>query len=136
MGILVGAVFGVFSLLKASNPLFADPLVSIVPRLFIGLAAYLAFIGFKRFNLYLAWIAAGILGTLTNTVLVLSMALFRGYITLDALTAIIPQSIAEMVIAIVLTIAIARGIDLFQSGKESWYAGEDDTGVLDSDYKE
>ncbi|MDD3653706.1 MAG: ECF transporter S component [Desulfotomaculaceae bacterium] len=124
VGILVGAIFGLSSLLKAGNPIFADPLVSIVPRLFIGLVAYLAFIGFKRFSLYLGWIAAGVMGTLTNTILVLSMAFFRGYITLDVIVTIIPQAIAEIVIAIVLTIAIARGVDLWHNGRESWYASD------------
>ena len=127
VGILIGSLFGLFSLLNADNPMFADPLVSIVPRLFIGLVAYLTFIGLKRISLYLAWIAAGLFGTLTNTILVLSMAIFRGYITVDVLVTIIPQAIAEIVIAIVLTIAIARGSELYQSGKDSWYAGRDDT---------
>lgn len=126
VGVLVGAVFGLFSLLNANNPIFADPLVSIFPRLFIGLAAYLAFIGLKKISLYLAWIAAGLLGTLTNTILVLSMAYFKGYITVAAVAAILPQFIAEAVIAIVLTVAIARGIELFRIGKDSWYADEDD----------
>ncbi|MFX4263287.1 ECF transporter S component [Pelotomaculum propionicicum] len=134
VGILVGAFFGLFSLLNAGNPIFADPLVSIVPRLFIGLAAYLAFACFKRVSLYLAWIAAGLFGTLTNTILVLSLAIFRGYITPDVVVTIIPQAIAEMVIAIVLTIAIARGIELYQSGKDSWYAGRDDGDILDREY--
>lgn len=132
VGVLVGAFFGLFSLLNAGNPIFADPLVSVVPRLFIGLAAYLAFAGFKRLSLYLAWIAAGLFGALTNTVLVLSMAIFQGYITPDVVVIIIPQAIAEMVIAIVLTIAIARGIELYQSGKDSWYAGRDDIDVFDN----
>lgn len=136
VGILVGVFFGLFSLLKATNPIFADPLVSILPRLFIGLAAYLAFVSFKRISLYLAWIAAGLFGTLTNTILVLSMAIFRGYITADVIVTIIPQVIAEIVIAIVLTIAVARGIELYHSGKDSWYASGDDADILDNDYKE
>lgn len=134
VGILVGAFFGLFSLLNANNPIFADPLVSIFPRLFIGLAAYLAFNCFKRFSLYLAWIAAGLIGSLTNTVLVLSLAISRGYISPDVVDTIIPQAIAEMVIAIVLTIAVARGIELYQSGKDSWYAGRDESDALDGEY--
>jgi len=130
VGILVGAVFGLFSLLNANNSMFADPLVSIFPRLFVGLVAYLAFISFKRISLYLAWIAAGFLGTLTNTTLVLSMAYLRGYITWAVVVDIIPQFIAETVIAIVLTIAIARGIDLYKSGRDSWYEAQDDQDIV------
>ena len=129
VGILVGAIFGLFSLLNANSPIFADPAVSVFPRLFVGLVAYLAFAGLKRVSLYLAWIAAGFLGTLTNTTLVLSMAYFRGYITWAVVVDIIPQFIAETVIAIVLTIAIARGIDLYKSGRDSWYAARDEQDI-------
>jgi len=130
VGIIVGAVFGLFSMLNANSPIFADPLVSIFPRLFVGLVAYLAFTGLKGVSLYLAWIAAGFLGTLTNTTLVLSMAYLRGYITWAAVVDIIPQFIAEAVIAIVLTIAIARGIELYKSGRDSWYADQDEQDIV------
>ncbi|MFZ5632017.1 MAG: ECF transporter S component [Bacillota bacterium] len=126
VGILVGAIFGIFSFLNADNPLFADPLVSVLPRLFIGLVAYLVFAALRRVNLYLAWGAAGLFGTLTNTTLVLSMAVFRGYIPPAVIVTIIPQAIAEMIIAIVLTIAIARGVNLFQGGKGTQFTGKDD----------
>src|SRR5215210_1758667 len=39
-GLLVGLIFGVFSLVRATNPAFADPLVAILPRLFIGVVAW------------------------------------------------------------------------------------------------
>lgn len=125
VGTLVGAIFGIFSFLNAENPLFADPLVSVFPRLFIGLVAYLVFVALKRVNLYLAWGAAGLFGTLTNTVLVLSMAVFRGYIPKAVVITIIPQAIAELIIAIVLTIAIARGVDLFQGGRGTHLSKKD-----------
>jgi len=35
VGLLVGAIFGIFSFVLASIPLFKDPLVAIIPRLFI-----------------------------------------------------------------------------------------------------
>jgi len=38
-GALVGAIFGVFSFILASIPMFKDPLVAIIPRLFIGVTA-------------------------------------------------------------------------------------------------
>lgn len=126
VGVLVGAIFGIFSFLNAENPLFADPLVSVFPRLFIGLVAYLVYAALKRVNLYLAWGAAGLFGTLTNSTLVLSMAVFRGYIPPAVIITIVPQIIAELVIAIVLTIAIARGVDLFQGGKGTQFANKDD----------
>ena len=39
VGLLVGAIFGIFSFILASIPLFKDPLVAIIPRLFIGVVA-------------------------------------------------------------------------------------------------
>ena len=35
VGLIVGAIFGVSSFLNATVPLFKDPLVAILPRLFI-----------------------------------------------------------------------------------------------------
>lgn len=126
VGTLVGAIFGIFSFISADNPLFADPLVSILPRLFIGLVAFLVFIALKRSNKYVAWGAAGLFGTLTNTVLVLGMAILRGYMPPAAVIPVIPQSICEMVIAIILTIAICKGVDLYQGGKGSKSTGGKD----------
>lgn len=106
VGLLVGAIFGVYSFLQAVEPVFKDPLVSIVPRLFIGVAAYLAYIGLRRTNEIVALIMAGVIGTMTNTVLVLSMAIFRGYFPPEIFVIVLPQAIAEMVIAAVITVAV------------------------------
>src|SRR5215212_643821 len=44
VGLLVGAIFGIFSFLNADNPVFLNPIVAIVPRLFIGVVAWAAFV--------------------------------------------------------------------------------------------
>lgn len=106
VGMLVGGIFGIFSFLQATVPLFKDPLVSILPRLFIGVTAYYSYAALKNNNEYLALIVAGVVGTLTNTVLVLGMAILRGYLTWEVVIPIIPQAIAEMVIAAVITVAV------------------------------
>lgn len=106
VGGLVGLIFGIFSFLQATVPLFKDPLVSILPRLFIGITAYLAYAGLKRMNEYLALVTAAVVGTLTNTVLVLGMAVVRGYLPLVAIPPIIPQAIAEVIIAVIITVAV------------------------------
>ncbi len=49
--------------------MFADPLVSILPRLFIGIVAYLVYASTIRINGILAAVLAGALGSATNTVL-------------------------------------------------------------------
>lgn len=43
VGLLVSASFGVMSFLEATVPMFKDPLVAILPRLFIGPMAWLAY---------------------------------------------------------------------------------------------
>ncbi len=70
VGMLVGGIFGVFSLLQDTTGLFRNPLVSVVPRLLIGVTAYFSYAALKKSNEYLALIVAGVVGTLTNTVLV------------------------------------------------------------------
>jgi uncharacterized membrane protein len=109
VGLLVGLIFGVFSWLQATSPLFADPLVSVLPRLFIGVTAYYSYAALKNRNEYAALVVAGTVGTLTNTILVLGMAVLRGYIPVAILPTIIPQAIAEVVIAVMITVAVVTG---------------------------
>lgn len=106
VGLLIGGIFGLYSFLQAVDPIFKDPLVSVVPRLFIGITAYFAYLGLRRQNEIVALILAGVIGTLTNTVLVLSMAIFRGYFPPEIFVLVLPQAIAEMVIAAIITVAV------------------------------
>ena len=115
VGIIVGLIFGVFSFLQADVPLFADPLVSVLPRLFIGVTAYAAFALLRRRNLKLALGAAAVVGSVTNTTLVLTMAVFRRYLAPEGIVTILPQAAAEIVIAVILVVAIgtaAQRLDL------------------------
>lgn len=80
-GLLIGTVWGVLTIVRAytapTSPLdtlvFTNPLVSVVPRMLVGVLAALAFWGAYRLvkKIALASIFAGIVGSLTNTVLVL-----------------------------------------------------------------
>lgn len=106
VGTLVGLIFGIFSFLQATDPIFKDPLVSIVPRLFIGAAAYAAYALLRRQNEYAAVIAGSIVGTLTNTILVVGMIVVRGYMPAALIPTLIPQVIAEVVIATAITVAV------------------------------
>jgi uncharacterized membrane protein len=106
VGLLVGGIFGIFSWLQADNPLFADPTVSVLPRLFIGVASAYTYLLLKKRSEYAALVVSGIVGTLTNTCLVLGMAVLRGYLPLAVIPTIIPQVIAEVIIAVVITVAV------------------------------
>lgn len=106
VGFLVGLIFGIFSWLQSTSPIFKNPLVAIVPRLFIGVTAYYSYAFCKRWNQYLALAVAAIVGTLTNTVLVLALAINQGLLKSTLIPAIIPQAIAEIVIAVIITVAV------------------------------
>ncbi len=117
VGLLVGGIFGTYSFLQATAPLFKDPLVAILPRLFIGVTAYYAYIAFRRQNEIVALGIAAVVGTLTNTVLVIGMAIVRGYLTMEVIVAILPQAIAEIIIAVIITIAVVAAWKRIDSGR-------------------
>lgn len=126
VGLLVGAIFGVFSFLQADNPVFANPVVAILPRLLIGVVAWAVFVGLRRLSVDLASAAAGILGSLTNTVGVLGLAVIFGLLPVATIPVVIPQAIAEAVLAAVVTVVVVRGVLLVRSGRTT--ASEEESG--------
>ena len=117
VGILAGLIFGIFSFLYAESPVFANPLVAILPRLLIGVVAWAVFVGLRRFSVDLASVAAGLLGSLANTVGVVGLAVLFGLLPLSIVPVILPQAIAEAVLAAVVTVVVVRGVMLFRSGR-------------------
>lgn len=110
-GLLIGLIFGIISFLRADNPLFADPLVAILPRLFIGVFAYFAYTGVKRINRGFAAALGGAVGSATNTVLVLGMIVLRGYLPLaGALFIAVSHGIIELVIGTIITVVLVLGL--------------------------
>jgi uncharacterized membrane protein len=117
VGVIAGGIFGIFSFVQAEVPFFRDPLVSILPRLFIGVVAWIVFVSLRGWSVDLAAAAAGVLGSLSNTVGVVGMALLLGYLPLAAVVPILPQAIAEAIIAAVVTVVVVRGVLLVRSGQ-------------------
>ncbi len=117
VGMLAGLIFGIFSFLYAESPVFANPLVAILPRLLIGVVAWAVFVGLRRFSVDLASVAAGLLGSLANTVGVVGLAVLFGLLPLSIVPVILPQAIAEAVLAAVVTVVVVRGVMLFRSGR-------------------
>jgi len=82
-GAFVGLMFGLSSLYTAATifsgmpvaPFFLNPLVSVMPRILIGIVAYYVFALLKRLirNKTVSIVGAALGGTLTNTVGVLGM---------------------------------------------------------------
>lgn len=84
-GLYLGIAMGFVSLLHALmrpvtaiDPLFINPLLSVFPRAMIGLASAYVYMGAKELfkNSYISLILGGLAGSLTNTVLVLSVMYF------------------------------------------------------------
>jgi uncharacterized membrane protein len=117
VGLIVGLIFGFFSWLDPVAPPLRDPLVSILPRLPIGVVAWAVFAGLRNLSLDLAAAAAGVLGSFTNTVGVLGMAVLLGYFPLAVVVPILPQAIAEAILAAVVTVVVVRGVQLYRSGR-------------------
>ena len=117
VGFLVGGIFGVFSFIQAEVPAFKDPLVAILPRLLIGIVAWLAFVGLRNVNLYVAAVVAGVLGTAANTIGVLSMGVWRGYFPGEIWALVLPQAIAELIIAAIITVIVVKAVELYRSGR-------------------
>ena len=117
VGTIVGLIFGVFSFIQAEVPFFRNPLVSILPRLMIGVVAWAAFVGLKNVSIDLASAVSGVLGSLTNTVGVLGMAVLLGYLPLAAVVPIVPQALVEAALAAVVTVVVVRGVMLVRSGR-------------------
>lgn len=77
VGLLIGLIFGVASLIQAAvapngpgDVIFTNPFISVLPRLFIGPAAWLVWSLLKRW-VPLGLVVSGLAGSLTNTILVL-----------------------------------------------------------------
>ncbi|HEX8260332.1 MAG TPA: ECF transporter S component [Rubrobacteraceae bacterium] len=117
VGTIVGGIFGIFSFIQAEVPFFRDPLVSILPRLFIGIVAWVVFVGLRSRSVDVAAAAAGVIGSLANTVGVLGMAVLLGYLPLAAIVPIVPQAIVEAILAAVVTVVVVRGVMLYRSGR-------------------
>lgn len=138
-GALVGLIFGGFSMYNAAvNPtspisvIFLDPMVSILPRILIGITTHYAYVCVKkliskklnfRITAYLSSGTAAVVGTLTNTVGVLSMIFFRHLSQFaerlsqdlaQARAAIIgigiTQGVPEIIIAILIVIPVIQGV--------------------------
>lgn len=118
VGTLVGAIFGITSMLQGGGTMFADPLVSVVPRLFIGVAAYYSYVAVRGWSEYAALIVSSVVGTLTNTVLVVGMLVARGYVPAAAVPTILPQALAELVIAAIITVAVVAAWKNIDGGRK------------------
>ncbi|HOA34387.1 MAG: ECF transporter S component [Clostridiales bacterium] len=117
-GAVIGAVWGISNMLRAfTSPLFilfTNPLISVVPRILVGLFAGLvssALLKRTKLPLTVVGVITAIVGTLTNTVLVLSaLHIFGDMLESYKEMYKIFQSIISTIISVNATIEIVAAI--------------------------
>ncbi len=109
VGAFTGLIMGLYSFITP-GAIPPDPIVCFIPRVLIGIvSAYVyRFVG-KSHPLIGAGLA-GILGTLTNTIGYVGLAVLMGYFPSAIWIAILPQATVELILATVLTVALVRVI--------------------------
>lgn len=118
VGAIIGTLFGLFSFFQATVPLFKDPLVAILPRIFIGVTAYYSYRALVGRGELLAVGVAAAVGTLTNTIGVLGMAVLRGYLAPGVAFGIgVTHGIPEVVVAVIITVAVVAAWKRVETGR-------------------
>ena len=133
--LFTGAVFGIMSLVQAAmspsgvlDPLFVNPLVSVLPRMLVGLIAWALWVAFNKIPKLPKTVSAGItafLSTVCHTLLVIgSLYLVQGAATREGMGGmgyfavigvLAPQAALEAAAATIICVAVYVG--LFVSSK-------------------
>jgi len=108
VGAFTGFIFGLYSFLSPTGAVPADPFVRILPRVLIGITSYYAYWAFKS-NTTIASIIAAVVGTVTNTVGFLGLAVLVGYIPVQvAYMIVVSHAIFEVILAAIITVVLVR----------------------------
>lgn len=130
VGAMIGLIFGVFSLIQnyvaptsALFFAFQNPLVSVLPRVLIGITAYYTYKFMFSKNEVIKIGAGTVIGTLTNTVGVLTMIniLYAAHaakalkvteatVTKVIYTIAMTNGIPEVIVAVIITIPVIMAI--------------------------
>lgn len=125
VGAAIGLIFGLFSMLQAAiaptgptDLIFTNPLVAVLPRLFIGPVAWLVWRALSRWPV-VGLLTAGIAGSLTNTVLVLGMIGIMGYFPWTVVAAAaVANGPLEAAAAAILTLAVVAAWRRIEVGRQ------------------
>ena len=139
VGLIIGFFFGLWSLIQAAvapntpgDTIFVNPLISILPRLLIGPAAWLVYRAVRKLNEYVSLFLAGIAGSLTNTIFVLGiLGLFvigpESDLTWKVLGGVVVTSgFIEAAAAAVLTTAVVAAWKGIERGRKKSRLEEED----------
>src|SRR5215210_5347580 len=103
VGALAGLIFGIFSWLDPVVPPLRNPLVSVLPRIPIGIVSWIVFVSLRRTSVDLASLVADLLDSFANPVPVLDMPMLLEYFPLAVFLLFLPHPIADSVLAPLLT---------------------------------
>lgn len=125
VGLAIGLIFGAFSMIQAAvapnfptDVWFTNPLLSILPRLFIGPVAWLVWQPLKRWPV-VGMALSGIAGSVTNTVLVLGMIGLMGLMPWAALGAVaVANGLPEAAASAVLVVAVVAAWRQIRVGRK------------------
>ncbi len=116
VGLILGFIFGLSSFLLDASGLFKNPFIAILPRLFIGPIAYFAYILLRGWSEYLGLAGAGVIGALTNTILVIGALMLFGLLTAAVIPILAPVIVIEAILAAVLTVAVVSAVRRVETG--------------------
>lgn len=141
-GMVLGAIFGIYSLIQATigpvgplDPLFRNPLVSVLPRILIAVVAFFVLKGLlalikksPKFPKIIMYGIAAFFGSMANTIFVIGslFIVYKEEVTkiMDGagffvvITSLLPQALLEAGSAVVISVAII-GIIMGTSKKKS-----------------
>ncbi len=131
VGLAIGLIFGGFSMLQAAiaplgptDVLFTNPLIAVLPRLFIGPVAWLVWQPWKHGRVLErkpapGLIAAGLAGSFTNTVLVLGMIGLIGAAPWSVLLPlVVANGLPEAAASAIITLAVVAAWKRIAVGKQ------------------
>ncbi|MBN2509143.1 MAG: ECF transporter S component [Spirochaetales bacterium] len=127
VGMIIGFIFGLFSMIQSAvaptGPIdvaFTNPVISVVPRVLIGLTTWLVYKSFRGKKEGAAVILASVIGSLTNTVLVLGFLGLFGFIGWALIgTITLTNGLPEAAAAAVLSTAAVLGWKKIALGRQS-----------------
>lgn len=122
VGLGIGFIFGLFSLIQAAiapngpaDAIFTNPLISVLPRLLIGPAAWLIWTLLKHWQV-IGLIVAGFVGSFVNTILVLGAIGLLGiypWIVLGPI--VLVNGLPDAVLSAVLVLSIVSALRQIQA---------------------
>ena len=126
VGGAIGLIFGLFSMIQAAvaptgpgDVFFTNPIISVLPRVLIGPAAWLVWVALKRWPV-VGLIGAGLAGSLTNTVLVLSTLALWNYLPWATVPVIgVSNGLPEAGVSAALTLAVVAAWRQIKIGRKA-----------------